>query len=100
MSPRIYRSRGVHFFIKPRSTGNNQGFTGRNEHGEVHLHAVYDGSIFKVDINSGAIQLQKGNYEDIVEKEAQKLIAKHKQEILKQWETQVFYEIKNIKDHK
>lgn len=96
---KIHRSIGVVYVMNPRSTGNHHGYTGRNEHGDPHLHAITEYGEYKVYIITGEIESIYGSPRPNAElrQDASNFLLSHKHELLKMWETQHFYEIKDRK---
>ena len=99
---KVHKDLGVIYDMRPRSTGNDHGFTGRNEHGDPHLHAIHEDGKFKVYILTGEIKPEKGYSEPNAKLREiiTEFIADYRRELLKMWKTQQFYLIKNNKKHK
>lgn len=98
----IHYDLGITYDMNPRSTGNYHGHTGRNEHGDPHLHAITIKGEYKVYIITGEIKSINGSpspntglRQDILD-----FIVPHRNELLEMWETQRFYLIKNRKKHR
>ena len=98
----IHYDISIVYEMRPRSTGNYHGYTGRNEHGDPHVHAHTEYGEYKVYIITGEIEPVKDapSPNAYLRGKSGEFIEENREELLTMWKTQNFHIIKNKKKHK